>query len=242
MSRISVSGQLFEKPERDTRISASEVRQWLSEADSANRLKVPALADCEGLAQKLTEMKSLGPVHKVGPARHSKAREYLLIARKHLMLEREGESNKAQKYWRIALDHLAKEREAHAHQIAGRHLTNYHMALAGNMEAIEQIADPLNDANNTIEWINMLLDLWGEYPAPKWDWHHRARWIADMAQEAWRNAGRTPEDAGPNQPLCKFVTTALTAIGSKLSNEAVSSALRERRGMPKDARLKQSRK
>jgi hypothetical protein len=112
-------------------------------------------------------MKSLGPIPKVGPARYSKAREHLLNARKHLMLEREGKPNKAQKYWRIALNYLDKEREDHARQIERRPLTNYHAQLAATMNAIKQLANPLDDTNNTIERISMLLDLWEVYPAPK---------------------------------------------------------------------------
>jgi hypothetical protein len=104
------------------------------------------------------------------------------------------------------------------------------------METIEQIDDPCNDVNNTIERINMLIDLWDVYPPPKWSWHSRAKWISDLAQEAWRKAGKVPRDRGMREdhpPLCEFVALALASIWQDQERHTISSALRERRGIAK---------
>jgi hypothetical protein len=122
------------------------------------------------------------------------------------MLEREGKPNKALKYWRLARDYVAKER---------RPLTNYHAALAAEMESIDQLANPLDHVDGATNHANSLLDLLDVYPPP-----------SDMAQEAWRKAGRAPRDPGINQPLCKFVASALGASGFATSHDAVSSPLR----------------
>jgi hypothetical protein len=215
------------------RITAEQVRQMFIEAIGTKRLPVPAAADCEPIAKILNEFFSLGPVPNVRPARHSKAREQLLNAKKHLMLEREGEPNKAQKYWRLARDKLAEEKQAFAQQISRHHLTNYYAALWGAIEAIEQIDDPFLNRADSINAANVLIDLWDVYPPPKWNWHSRAKWISDLAQEAWRKAGKVPRDRGMREdhpPLCEFVALALAAIWQR---HTISNALRERRGIAK---------
>jgi hypothetical protein len=57
------------------------------------------------------------------------------------------------------------------------------------------------------------------------------RLIAARAQEAWKeaNAGRAPRSPNPDDPLCRFVVAALTAIGQQRSAAEVSEVLRGRR-------------
>jgi hypothetical protein len=239
MDSIDFSLEMQEK----SRIRAVDVQELFRDADRAKRLAVPALADCEAIAQALTVFKCLGPPPKVGPVRyqktkdgakipehqltpprHYKAWEHILIAKKHLILALEGKSNKAEKYKRLARDYITKEIEAHNSQIAGRPLTNYHASLAAGMESIVRLDDPLE----SVGAIDRLIELWDEFPPPKWNWHGRALMVADMAQEAWRKAGRAPQDRGAEQPLSNFVKAALGATGTYLSDSSVSGALRER--------------
>ena len=82
-----------------------------------------------------------------------------------------------------------------------------------------------------------------EFPIQRWTWHDDARSIEQLAKQAWGTAGREPRSRGPNDPLCMFVTKALNTIRSRnrpnseekppkpLKPEAVSEALRGRRGM-----------
>ena len=117
--------------------------------------------------------------------------------------------------------------------------------LAGAMEAVCQIEDPLFDRSCAINAASALIDLWDLYPPPKWSWHGRARWIADLAQEAWRKAGRTPKDRvmrDDHPPLVEFVALALAAIWQDQDHHTISAALRERRGTGKGTKPKQSSK
>jgi hypothetical protein len=57
------------------------------------------------------------------------------------------------------------------------------------------------------------------------------RLLAARAQEAWKetNGGRAPRSPNPDDPLCRFVVAALTAIGQQRSAAEVSEVLRGRR-------------
>lgn len=61
------------------------------------------------------------------------------------------------------------------------------------------------------------------------------RLLAARAQEAWAetNGGRAPRSTNPDDPLCRFVVAALTAIDQQRSAPAVSEVLRGRRRKPK---------
>lgn len=57
------------------------------------------------------------------------------------------------------------------------------------------------------------------------------RLLAARAQEAWAesNDGRAPRSTNPDDPLCRFVLEALTAIDRRCSAAEVSEVLRGRR-------------
>ena len=57
------------------------------------------------------------------------------------------------------------------------------------------------------------------------------RLLAARAKEAWKeaNGGRAPRSLNPDDPLCRFVVEALTAIGQQRSAAEVSEVLRGRR-------------
>jgi hypothetical protein len=70
-----------------------------------------------------------------------------------------------------------------------------------------------------------------EFSVPKWSWHSRAREVALLAQTAWRTVRKEPKSRGADGPLCGFVTAAMNEIGYPFSQEAISEALRGRRGV-----------
>jgi hypothetical protein len=75
-----------------------------------------------------------------------------------------------------------------------------------------------------------------------------ARFIAEKAQEAWRSmkGAKTPKSikVGPDHPLCRFVTAALTRFvaGRDLSNNTVSDMLRGRERRRRESKRRRKTK
>ncbi len=91
----------------------------------------------------------------------------------------------------------------------------------------EKILTQMDHAKSHVQAVLNISD----FPVLRWSWHQRARAVAELARKAWCTTGRSPSAKNPNDPLCLFVTSAMRAIGYRASPEAVSEALRGRRGL-----------
>jgi hypothetical protein len=128
---------------------------------------------------------------------------------------------KAEKYGRLFLKHLPDARKIMEGVRPGR----------GRRE------EALIEMDRAAEHVQALLSIF-DFPVPSWSWHQRARAVAELARTAWRSAGKEPNAKSPDAPLCLFVTQAMNEIGYGVSPEAVSEALRGRRGAGSKGRAK----
>jgi len=81
-----------------------------------------------------------------------------------------------------------------------------------------EILDRIDQIRSNIEWMLPIL-------SPKPD-PNRVRLIAAVATQAWQqtNDGRTPKSKNPDGLLCRFVASALAAIGQARSQAAISES------------------
>jgi hypothetical protein len=134
---------------------------------------------------------------------------------------------KVDRYARLFLHHLLAERRQIEKLIS--------IASRGNpalpwLREQQGILARIDETSRQIEWL--LSDL---LPIPN-PFREPIRLLAARAQEAWAetNGGRAPRSTNPDDPLCRFVVAALTAIDQQRSAAAVSEVLRGRQRKPKD--------
>jgi hypothetical protein len=111
-----------------------------------------------------------------------------------------------------------------------KHLPNARKIMEGVLPGRDGREEVLAKIDRATEHVQALLSTF-DFPVTQWSWHQRACAVAQLTRTAWSTIGKAPKAKNPDDPLCRFVTSAMRAIGHAVSPEAVSEALRGRRGL-----------
>jgi hypothetical protein len=137
------------------------------------------------------------------------------------------QSPPALKHGRLLLKHLPSIRNAweasaqmHTVQAGDREFILDQLALDNCLSAIEIIENTEKDVTAFLK----------ACAPPKQSTPNSAAFIGDAVRMTWHSVegARVPKANGPRDPLCLFVTEAMTLIGKHLSRSTVSDMLRKR--------------
>jgi len=143
-----------------------------------------------------------------------------LIAGWPPFLQRGPVLGQAEKHGRLFLRHLPEARE----KISRVRLDP--LVHPDSLPWFLRVLAEMDAARRHVENLLSMLD----WPVAKRSWHITARAIRGMAMTAWCGAGKMPRAVNSDDPVCGFVHAALEAMGTHKTPEAVSAALRGRRG------------
>ena len=201
-----------------TQITAQMVQDWFRDVNK-KRLPVPSLEICAVTAKNLMRINALHENWTDPRPDLGKAREHALNFLKHLPAARLSVEN-TKSAWESGVGFTPPECDL----------------ILADIQAAEAATRQLIALR--------------EWPKHKKSWHvlaHHAR--AQMIQ-AWLSAGvktaKIPKAVNPDDVMCKIVTEALLgmdvkAMGKEVTPEAVSEALRGRRGNPIKKKGKQTK-
>jgi hypothetical protein len=181
-------------------IDASIVQQWFREVAKGRRLGVPSLDACHEIGLRLND-DWLGELGGGGPPKI------------HEFIDASG-----RKGARAYIKSLERTRlKIQSLRSPGSPPWRLDPSI---MQAIADIDLLIRDVKATLVSSSMLGGTW----------HGYALWIANLAIDAWKKTGKAPRAPDPEGPLCQFVKLALGCLGYAASEEAISDALRGRRG------------